>query len=167
MEAMITSAGITIPEKFEKYVAFPLDNVKCNWIKLNELDTAFEHKWCVDLLLDDTTAAQMKAMGFNVKDITDKNGFVTKNVLKASKKEKNKDGSLNKQPAFVGPDGVTPVVGKVGNGTVLNLRLTGKAWKIKGEWSLSCYIDAAQVVDLVAAPTGFEPVATPGAGLNL
>ena len=44
MEAMITPAGITIPEKFKKYVAFPLDNVKCNWIKLNELDTAFEQQ---------------------------------------------------------------------------------------------------------------------------
>lgn len=155
MEKMMTANGIEIPAKFSTYVKFPLDNVTSNWVYLTELDTTFEHKWSSDLVLDDEVGAAMKAMGFNVRDLTDKSGNVTKNVLKVVKKEKNKDGSLNPQPLVVGPDGKTTFTARIGNGSVLNYKLTAKAWKVKGQWSLSCYLDAAQVVTLVEPPSSF------------
>ena len=172
-EVMKNKDGIIIDPKYKKYTAFKLHNVEGFWCKVTEPDTQFEHKWSVDLHLTDAQATELKAVGFNVKDITNKKtGVVTPNVLKAVKKVKNKDGSENKAPTCVGPDGKTPFTEKIGNGSKLNLNLTAKAWFIQGQWSLSCYLDGVQVAELVEYAGGFGDVSgdtegASGSGLGL
>lgn len=142
-------AGIAIDEKYcNGYIKFDLSNVVCFWVHLDTPDTAFgNNKWCLEMRLEDEVAEQMKAIGFDVKDKV-KDGVTTKNVLKAKKEVLTRAGKEQTKPKVVGPDGRTLFTDKIGNGSVLNLQLSCKAWPINGAWQLSCYVDAAQVVIL-------------------
>lgn len=159
-DAMVTANGIQIDPKYKKYVKFGLNNVKGFWIKVLEPDTAYEHKWSIDLHLTDAQATELKAVGFSVKDeVKNKKGeIVGKNVLKVSKKVKNKDGSDNKPPFVVSQDGRTPWTEPLGNGSLLNLKLSAKAWYVQGKWTLSCYLDGVQVVVAEEYGSGFGDV---------
>lgn len=144
-----------------KYVQFRLNNVEGHWFHLDKPDTAFgNNRWTLDCHLEDHLANQLKAEGFNVKDKEAKDGTVIKNVFKPKKDAINKKtGQPNKPPEVVGPDGKTPFTEPLGNGTVVNLILSARAWEISKKWTLGCYIEKVQVVKHVPfSGGGFEDV---------
>ena len=158
MAENLTKTGIDIDDKYAKnYVKFKLTNVKVFWAKVHEPDTKYEHKWCVDIHLEDALAEELKKLGFDIKDKTNKDGTVTKNLFKVSKKCRTAKGVENKPPQVVGQDGKTPFTEQIGNGSIVNLNLSAKAWPIKGTWILSAYLDGVQVVDPVEYG-GFDDV---------
>ena len=151
---------VEIPQKYKDgYVKLSLTNVEVYWAHVQKADREFgNNKWHLQMRLDDKLAEELKAEGFNVKDKTDKQGNVAKNTLIAKKEVMKKNGQPNKQPYIKGPDGKTDFTDNIGNGSILNLNLSAKAWKIRGKWSLSCYLDGIQVVNHVPYAGGFSDV---------
>lgn len=143
-----------------KYVQFRLNNVEVWWAKVHKPDTAFgNNRYTIDMHLEDAVAKQMIAEGFSVKDKEAKDGSTIKNVLRAKKDAITKNGTPQKAPEVVGPDGKTPFTEDIGNGSICNLILSARAWDINKKWVLTVYLEKVQVVKHVSfAGSGFEDV---------
>jgi hypothetical protein len=146
-----------IDERFTtEYVTFRLSNVPVRWAHLFRPDTEFgNNRWSMEILSSDEMAKELTAMGYNLKTKTDKEGNVTKNILFAKKNVLDRNGKPQRPPMVVGPDGVTPWTEELGNGTIVNVVLQARAWKVNHKWTLGCYIDKVQVVTHVPRGTTF------------
>ena len=158
--------AVEIEQKYKDgYVRFKLSNVKVFWAHINKPDTAFGgNKWTVEMRLEDEIATALKSIGFNVNDKKDKEGNDIKNVFKAKKEVATRAGKEQTPPVCVGADGKTPFTDDIGNGSICNLNLSAKAWQIRGEWTLACYIEGIQVVQHEAYSGGFEDVSGDSSG---
>ncbi len=147
---------VEIEQKYrDGYVSFRLTNVKVWWAHLQRTDTAFgNNKWCMEMHLDDDVAKELKDIGFNIVDKTDKEGNVIKSIFKAKKEKVTKAGKEQEKPLVYLADGITVTNDDVGNGSVCNVMLQAKAWPIRGKWQLGAYIDKVQVVKLVPYDKG-------------
>lgn len=152
--------GIEIEDKFiNGYVNISLSNVECHWCHLFSPDTAFgNNKYSVEMRLEDELAGQLKQLGFDIKDKVKDGEVVAKNVLKAKREVVLKSGKKQGPPSVVGPDGRTPFTEEIGNGAILNLNLSCRAWPINGSMQLSAYVDEVQVVSNQARGKGFGDV---------
>lgn len=146
--------------KAGQYVNFNISNVECRFCHLFQPDTAFGgNKWHLQAILADEVAEELKALGLTVKDHTDKEGNVTKNILKPKKEVVTSKGKQQDPPIIVGPDGRTPFTEEIGNGSVLNLRLSARDW---GSGRVGCYIEKVQVVKHVPRASDFEDLTQTG-----
>jgi len=127
------------------YVNHILKNVKVYWAHVHQPDTAFGgDKWKLDAALTEEAGEELKALGFTINSKT--YGQVEEPYVLVPKKERIVKGIEQKPPVIVGADGKTPFTQDIGNGSVCNLKLSCKAWKIKGKWILATYLDAVQIV---------------------
>lgn len=143
---------MAIDQKFKDgYVNFIVPNVPVYWCHLTRPDTAFgDSKWSIEMRLPDGELAKnLKDSGFNMKDKKDKQGNIIKNCLVAKKATQGKEGP-NKAPMVVHLDGKTPFTEDIGNGSICNVKVQAKAWKVNGKWILSLYLEGVQVVEHVA-----------------
>lgn len=129
----------------EGYVKFRLNNLEVQWAHLLRPDTAFGgSKWCVEIILTDEYIEKYGKEGFTFKE---KDG---KTILKAKKNTQTAKCGEQSPPLVVGPDGRTPWTEDIGNGSVCNLNLSARAWKVGGKETISTYIESVQVVKHVA-----------------
>ena len=135
--------GFTMKDEFVDGAEFTLNNVKCKWANLITPDTRYEHKWKIDLILTKKLAESLKSVGFNVK--TDKDGD---QYLRVVKKTRTKSGTPMEAPRVVALDGSTPVTERIGNGSVVNIKIYAKYIEVSGQTHLPAYINAVQVVEL-------------------
>lgn len=150
---------MAIDQKYKDgYVNFIIPNVEVFWAHVYTPDTAFgDSKWSIEMRLPDgELATNMKDAGFNIKDKTDKNGNVIKNVLVAKKATHSKSGE-NEPPTIVGLDGRTKFTENIGNGSICNVKVSAKAWKVRGKWILSLYLEGVQVLKHVEYNGGGFP----------
>ena len=157
---------MSIDKKYtEGYVRMILPNVTLYWAKVLTPDTEFgKNEWCVDIAIpDEVLASALKKEGFNIQDKEYKSAGTVKNVLKAKRQVMRKDGTKQEPPKVWHPDAVTPFTKDLGNGTVANVKLSARAWQVKGKWHLSAYIEEIQVVDHkeYAGGTSFSPIVSP------
>ena len=114
-----------------------LTNVECKWCKVQEPDTMYAPKWCVDVYPPKAVLTKLKKDKFNVK--TDKEGnefvHVKQNVTR-------KDGTKNDPPKIVGRDGRTVFKELIGNGSIVNVMCYDYEYKGKNYLGLK----ALQVV---------------------
>ncbi len=156
-----------IDQKYKDgYVTFRLNNVDVWWAHLNKPDTAFgNNKYCMEMRLNDETTKQLKDIGFNINDKTDKEGNLIKNIFKAKKEKITSKGKEQDPPKIYEADGKTLTTVDIGNGSVCNVELQAKAWPVGGGWKLGAYINKVQIVKLVPYNSGgFDDVTddTPG-----
>lgn len=149
----------------EGYVRMILPNVTLYWAKVFNPDTEFgKNEWCADISIDDEIlAGALKKEGFRVEDKTYKNIGEVKNVLKAKRQVVRKDGTRQEPPKIWNPDAVTPFTKELGNGTKANVKISARAWQVKGKWTLSAYIEEIQVVEHkeYSGGSSFSPITSP------
>lgn len=136
-----------IDQKFKDgYVPFRLTNVEVYWAHVHTPDTAFgNNKYCLEMHLSDAVAAQLKALGYDIKD-KEKDGMTFKNVFKAKTEVVNKKtGEKNKPPIVVDESGA-PFTENIGNGSICHVTMDAKAWQVRGSWQLSAYLKKVEVV---------------------
>jgi len=153
----------TIREIFIKGTKLPLNNVQVEWCHLDVPDTKFgKNQWQLVVRLPDKLATDMKECGFNVKHSTKKKGYKEGDekysYIIAYRKVKTAKGIEMTPPKVFERDGATPYVGKIGNGSIMNLKIAAKYLEINGEMMLPARLDTAlQIVKLVPySNTGFE-----------
>jgi len=98
--------------------------------------------YCIDLVVDEATAATLKSDGITVKD-TD--GELT---VKAKRKQFRKDGTLNTKPNCVDAH-KRPFENLIGNGSLVNLQVNAFDWEFAGKKGRSLDFVGVQVLDLV------------------
>jgi hypothetical protein len=155
------SAGMTMRQEFIDGMEFPINGVAVKWAYLDAPDTRFEHKYKVDLVLTKDQAEKMKAVGFKIK--TDKDGDF---VLTATKKTRTKGGKVMEAPRVVGRDGQTPFTEKVGNGSIINIKIFAKYTEVSGNTFLPAYINSVQVLSHVPFAGGFGNADDPDAQVD-
>lgn len=140
-------------EYFDGYVDHVFENVEVRWAKVFTPDTEFgKNEWCIDVLLQEPQASDLKAKGFNVRE---KDG---ENVLRCKKKVISASGKPNKPPVIVDRD-ANKFEEEIGNGSICNIKVSCKAWAIGGSPTLTAYLDAIQVVKHVPrGTTTFAPI---------
>lgn len=147
----------------DAYINMRIDNVRVKWCHLIKPDTEFNgNKWQMTLVLDDQPelVKELEAAGFPFTSKGD-----DKYQLKLKKEVETKTGT-NERPGLFGPTGNAEFTEEVGDGSICNVKVCSKAWKIKGQWMITSYIEGVQVVKHVAKGGGGFDDVTGGEGGN-
>lgn len=112
------------------------------WASIQRPNTAYEHKWCIDVYPTEGTIKKLEKRGFNVK--TDKEG---KKFLHVKKKTMKADGSPNKQPTC-SLEG-EPFDGLIGNGSLVHVYFGYRDYTIRGNKGVATYLNHVDVIELV------------------
>ncbi len=145
-----------------KYHNIQFNGVEAYWASLFEPDTAFgKSEWNIRCHFKDAALVkEMKAIGLNVKDVTDgknsNNPISYKDTLLVKKGTATAKGVKNDPPFIVGPDGRTPWTEELGNGSLVNVKASIIYYDSLGKFGV--YLDGVQVVNHVARAGGFEDV---------
>lgn len=154
----------TIREDFVKGKIFPLPNLEVEWCHLTKPDTKFgKSQWELTCRLPEQLATDMKEAGFNVKKKSDHAKFQAGApdywFIVAYRKTQTSKGVALTPPKIFERDGKTLFEGLVGNGTVLNVKISAKYVEVSGEMKLPCRLVSAQIVTLVPyGDDGFAPL---------
>jgi len=98
--------------------------------------------YVVDLEVDESNAATLRADGITVKE---KDGLL---FIKAKRKQFRKDGTLNTKPNCVDAN-KRPFEDLIGNGSLVNLQVNAFDWEFAGKKGRSLDFVGIQVLDLV------------------
>jgi len=98
--------------------------------------------YVVDLVVDESNAATLRAAGIEVKD---KDGVLS---VKAKRKQFRKDGTLNTKPNCVDAQ-KRPFEALIGNGSLVNLQVNPFDWEFAGKTGRSLDFVGIQVLELV------------------
>lgn len=136
-----------IDKRYEnEYVQHSLKDVEVRWAKLIEYDDyKGMNKWKLDVILDEQTAQDMLAIGFNVRE---KDGV---KFFTPSKKAFNDKGEPQKPPILVDAYN-KPFTEEVGNGSIVNINFSGKKWDVTDK--ITAYLSGIQVIKHEAAQGG-------------
>lgn len=123
---------------------------KAEFASLHQPNTKFSPVYCIDVIVDDDAATTLEGQGLTVKrDATDKNGNPRGHVFKVKRNAYRKDGTMNRKPNVVGPDGKTPFDELVGNGSIVNVQYNPYEWEFAGKKGTSADLVGVQVVEHV------------------
>lgn len=145
--------------RFEEMFNFDLNGIECHYNYLFSPDTKYESVWKCTLLLPDNLAAEMSKVGFNVteREIAGE----TRKTIVAKRKTHTRDGKAMYPPKVFDagtedtPPSLWPTDVAVGNGSILNLKVSAIYRDVGGKISLPLYLNAVQVVKHV--PYGDAP----------
>ena len=101
-------------------------------------------KYCIDLVVDEATAATLRAEGLKVEE---KEGQGL--TLKAKRNQFRKDGTLNTKPNVVDAN-KKPFEDLIGNGSLVNLQYNPYDWEFAGNKGKSADLVGVQVLEHVA-----------------
>ena len=152
----------TIREDFikGKIVTFP--NLEVEWCHVTKPDTGFgKSQWEITCRLPDSLAEEMREVGFNVKKKSEmkkyKAGDPDYYFIVAYRKTQTSKGQQLDPPKIFERDGRTLNTGLIGNGSILNVKVSAKYIEVSGETKLPCRLISAQIVELVPyGDGGFE-----------
>lgn len=153
---------MAIREEFVKGKIIPLPNLKVEWCHVTKPDTQFgKSQWEITCRLPEPLAKEMLEVGFNVKKKSDHKNFVAGNedyyFIVAYRKTQTSKGVALTPPKIFERDGQTLNTGLIGNGSVMNVKISAKYCEVSGEMKLPCRLISAQIVTLVPfGDGGFE-----------
>lgn len=123
---------------------------KAEFASVHQPNTRFSPQYCIDVIVDDESAKILEGQGLTVKrNATDKNGRVRGNVFKCKRNAYRKDGTANRKPNIVGPDGKTPFEELIGNGSTVNVQYNPYEWEFAGKKGTSADLVGVQIVEHV------------------
>ncbi len=121
------------------------------WASVTTPNTTFEPTYSVNLVVDEATAEDFKARGYNIKQMDEGPSIVIK------RKVEGKDGAVRAAPRLV-DQYKNPLDAKVGNGSVVKVQYN--EWETTSKFGSFKGLDfqAMQVLDLVevGSPDGSE-----------
>jgi len=121
------------------------------WASVTTPNTTFEPTYSVNLVVDEATAEDFKARGYNIKQMDEGPSIVIK------RKVEGKDGMIRSAPRLV-DQYKNPLDAKVGNGSVVKVQYN--EWETTNKFGSFKGLDfqAMQVLDLVevGSPDGSE-----------
>ena len=121
------------------------------WASVTTPNTTFEPTYSVNLVVDEATAEDFKARGYNIKQMDEGPSIVIK------RKVEGKDGMVRAAPRLV-DQYKNPLDAKVGNGSVVKVQYN--EWETTNKFGSFKGLDfqAMQVLDLVevGSPDGSE-----------
>jgi len=116
---------------------------KAHWCSVQAPNDKFPPPvYVVDLEVDESNAATLRADGITVKE---KDGLL---FIKAKRKQFRKDGTLNTKPNCVDAN-KRPFEDLIGNGSLVNLQVNAFDWEFAGKKGRSLDFVGIQVLDLV------------------
>ena len=116
---------------------------KAHWASVQAPNDKFPPPvYCVDLEIDESNAATLRAVGITVKE---KDGLL---FVKAKRKQFRKDGTLNTKPNCVDAQ-KRPFESLIGNGSLVNLQVNVFDWEFADKKGKSLDFVGIQVLDLV------------------
>ena len=118
-----------------------------NWASITTPNTRFEHKYCIDVVLDDATAQELRSQGYNIKDKDDGP------TITVSRKVNGPNGMVRKPPTLMDAQKQT-LDCLVGNGS--KVKVQARPWEItrNGQDFKGLELQAVQVIDLVRYSAG-------------
>jgi hypothetical protein len=118
-----------------------------NWASITTPNTRFEHKYCIDVVLDDATAQDLRSQGYNIKDKDDGP------TITISRKVNGPNGMVRKPPTLMDAQKQT-LDCLVGNGS--KVKVQARPWEItrNGQDFKGLELQAVQVIDLVRYSAG-------------
>jgi hypothetical protein len=118
-----------------------------NWASITTPNTRFEHKYCIDVVLDDATAQELRSQGYNIKDKDDGP------TITISRKVNGPNGMVRKPPTLMDAQKQT-LDCLVGNGS--KVKVQARPWEItrNGQDFKGLELQAVQVIDLVRYSAG-------------
>ena len=121
------------------------------WASVTTPNTTFEPTYSVNLVVDEATAEDFKARGYNIKQMDEGPSIVIK------RKVEGRDGTVRDAPRLV-DQYKNPLDAKVGNGSVVKVQYN--EWETTNKYGSFKGLDfqAMQVIDLVevGSPDGAE-----------
>jgi hypothetical protein len=118
-----------------------------NWASITTPNTRFEHKYCIDVVLDNEAAEELRSQGYNIKDKDDGP------TITVSRKVNGPNGMVRKPPTLMDAQ-KQKLDCLVGNGS--KVRVQARPWEItrNGQDFKGLELQAVQVIDLVSYSTG-------------
>ena len=118
-----------------------------NWASITTPNTRFEHKYCIDVVLDDATAQELRSQGYNIKDKDDGP------TITVSRKVNGPNGMVRKPPTLMDAQKQT-LDCLVGNGS--KVKVQARPWEItrNAQDFKGLELQAVQVIDLVSYSAG-------------
>tara|TARA_R110000765_G_scaffold141511_1_gene242459 strand:+ start:1136 stop:1567 length:432 start_codon:yes stop_codon:yes gene_type:complete len=118
-----------------------------NWASITQPNTRFEPKYCIDVVLEDDKANELKELGFTIKD---KEGGPT---ITLTRKVNGPRGTVREAPALMDAQ-KAPLNCLVGNGS--KVKVQGRPWEMNrnGQDFKGLELQAVQVLDLVHYSSG-------------
>ena len=112
------------------------------WASILTPNTKFEPKYCIDLILAEQLAEDLKEQGYNIKDKEDGP------TITISRKVNGPNGMIRKAPALMDAQKAT-LDCLVGNGS--KVRVQARPWEINrnGQDFKGLELQAVQVIDLI------------------
>ena len=118
-----------------------------NWASIIQPNTTFEHKYTIDVVLEEDKAQELKNQGYTVKDKDDGP------TITISRKVNGPNGMVRKAPSLMDAQ-KQPLNCLVGNGS--KVKVQARPWEINrnGQDFKGLELQAVQVIDLVQYSTG-------------
>ena len=112
------------------------------WASILTPNTTYEPKYCIDLILAEQIAEDLKAQGYNIKDKEDGP------TITISRKVNGPNGMIRKAPALMDAQKAT-LDCLVGNGS--KVRVQARPWEMNrnGQDFKGLELQAVQVIDLI------------------
>ncbi len=118
-----------------------------NWASITKPNTRFEPKYCIDVVLEESVAEELKAQGYTIKD---KEGGPTVTI---TRKVNGPNGMIREAPPLMDAEKKT-LDCLVGNG--YKVKVQERPWEMNrnGQDFKGFELQAVQVLDLVSYSTG-------------
>lgn len=118
-----------------------------NWASITQPNTRFEPKYCIDVVLEDDKADELKELGFTIKDKADGP------TITLTRKVNGPRGIVREAPALMDAQKQT-LNCLVGNGS--KVKVQGRPWEMNrnGQDFKGLELQAVQVLDLVHYSSG-------------
>ena len=115
-------------------------------------DTKYEHRWKVDIVLDEAWKNNLQKAGFNVYQDGDGDW-----ILRVIKKVKTRAGKTQSPPTLISEEG-EPVTTAIGNGSICDIRVYAKYNTVAGKTFLNAYLNKVTVKEHLVYEGGSEDI---------
>ena len=116
----------------------------CKWAHVQQPDTTFEPRWCIDIVLTEDQKKNLEAAGLKTKK--NKDGEL---ILTLKRKVTSKEGKAFDAPEVVDAEGL-PFTKLIGNGSTVKVKFSTYDWEAFGNAGKSGWLEKVIVLEHVA-----------------
>ena len=134
-------------------------NGKAFWASLQTPNTTFDPCWQIDIALDKANKKIVEAAGLTIKNKGDDRG----DFVSVKRKVARKDGKENQAPVVI-DDKLRPFNDLIGNGSVVNVKISTFDWDFKGKTGVGAATDDEDFQVIGGDEDGFDDIPLANAG---